>query len=167
MHLGGGHGSCPETVAVTGRGDSTRGASAMRAAWTGFVLALIGLAVSVYLTIEHYSANTSLACPATATLNCLKVTTSRWSVIAGVPVAVLGLGFFLVMTALTLPVRRTDPWHAVRVALAGAGSVMVVYLVYIELFRVDAICLWCTAVHVLTIALLAAVLWRREVRAER
>ena len=33
------------------------------------------------------------------------------------------------------------------------------YLVWIELFRVDAICLWCTAVHVCTLALLATVLW--------
>jgi uncharacterized membrane protein len=32
-------------------------------------------------------------------------------------------------------------------------------LVWAELFRVDAICLWCTAVHVCTLALLGAVLW--------
>jgi len=40
------------------------------------------------------------------------------------------------------------------------GAISVLYLVYIELFKVDAICLWCTAVHVCTIALLATVLWR-------
>jgi uncharacterized membrane protein len=32
---------------------------------------------------------------------------------------------------------------------------MVVYLVWAELFRIDAICLWCTVVHALTIALFA------------
>jgi uncharacterized membrane protein len=29
---------------------------------------------------------------------------------------------------------------------------MVVYLVWAELFRIDAICLWCTVVHALTVA---------------
>lgn len=32
------------------------------------------------------------------------------------------------------------------------------YLVYVELFRVDAICLWCTAVHVLTFLLFVVTL---------
>jgi uncharacterized membrane protein len=34
--------------------------------------------------------------------------------------------------------------------VVGLGTV--VYLLYAELFEVDAICLWCTAVHVLTFA---------------
>jgi len=38
-----------------------------------------------------------------------------------------------------------------------------VYLVYIELFRVDAICLWCTGVHVCTVLMFGAVLWRTSV----
>jgi uncharacterized membrane protein len=31
--------------------------------------------------------------------------------------------------------------------------------VWVELFRVDAICLWCTVVHVSSVVLLGAVLW--------
>ena len=31
---------------------------------------------------------------------------------------------------------------------------------WVELFRVNALCLWCTAVHVCTLALLGTVLWR-------
>jgi uncharacterized membrane protein len=46
-----------------------------------------------------------------------------------------------------------------RVAGAVVGVLSVIYLVWVELFRVDAICLWCTAVHVASVALLAAVLW--------
>jgi uncharacterized membrane protein len=33
----------------------------------------------------------------------------------------------------------------------------VLYLVYVELFVLDAICLWCTVVHVLSIALFAII----------
>jgi uncharacterized membrane protein len=125
----------------------------------GFALA--GLAVSIYLTIEHYSGSTALACPENATINCAKVTTSTWSRLAGMPVAVLGLVYFVAMTLLVFPPawrhRSLDP---LRVAGAAAGMVMVIYLIWAELFRVDAICLWCTAVHVCTFGLFVAVLWR-------
>ncbi len=39
---------------------------------------------------------------------------------------------------------------------------MVLWLVYVELFLVDAICVWCTSVHAITVLLLSAVLWWRE-----
>lgn len=128
----------------------------------GFALAVLGLAISLYLTVEHYSGSATLACPATGAIDCVKVTTSRWSVIAGTPVAVLGLAYFVVMTLVTVPVGATRPWNLARVALAAAGSVMVLYLIYVELFRVDAVCLWCTAVHVITVALLGTTLWQSE-----
>ncbi len=121
--------------------------------------AVAALAVSGYLSVEHYDHGTSFACPHTATINCLKVTTSSWSVIAGIPVAVLGLAYFAVMTILiAIPVvdRRLQ---LLRLGSAAVGVLMALYLVYIELFQVDAICLWCTAVHVLTLVMFGAVLW--------
>ncbi len=39
--------------------------------------------------------------------------------------------------------------------------VMVLWLVYVEIFKVDAICLWCTGVHVVTLLLLVTTLWWR------
>ena len=35
---------------------------------------------------------------------------------------------------------------------------MVLYLVYVELFRIGAICLWCTAVHVTAVCLFGVIL---------
>jgi uncharacterized membrane protein len=46
------------------------------------------------------------------------------------------------------------------------GVLTALGLVWVELFRVDAICLWCTAVHVCTLALLATVLWTTTARRE-
>ena len=95
-------------------------------------------------------------------VNCLKVTTSQWSVIAGVPVAVGGLAFFLVMTLLCAPTRLAAHVGLLRLAGVVVGTVMVLWLIYVEIFEVDAICLWCTWVHLITLLLLGTVLWWRE-----
>lgn len=127
---------------------------------TSTALCLGGLAASAYLTVEHYSSSPSYACPVTATLNCLKVTTSSYSELFGIPVALLGLLFFLGMTPLCLPIawRWDNPWPP-RLRLAGLtlGVAFVIYLVWAELFRIEAICLWCTGVHVVTLMLFVVV----------
>jgi uncharacterized membrane protein len=126
--------------------------------WGSLVLCLLGLAVSAYLTYEHFSSSTSLACPDNGAINCLKVTTSSYSKVLGIPVALIGLLFYAGMTALCSPPAwaAANPWVG-RLRLLGSvsGVVFMVYLVWAELFRVDAICLWCTAVHVLTVLLFA------------
>ncbi len=125
------------------------------------LLSLIGLGVSIYLTIEHYNGNSGLACPESSTVNCAKVTTSPESVIAGIPVAVLGLPFFVAMVAANLPQswRLDVPWlRLARVVATCVGMVFVLYLVYVELFKVSAICLWCTSVHIITFLLLVTIL---------
>jgi uncharacterized membrane protein len=124
-------------------------------------LAAAGLAVSVYLTLVHYTTTVKLACSATGVVNCEKVTTSPQSMLAGVPVALLGVVFFVVAGALCLPLAWRSQAPAVRVARIGwmvAGVAMVLHLVYAELFQIDAVCLWCTSVHVITVILFAAVL---------
>jgi uncharacterized membrane protein len=122
----------------------------------GTVLSLLGLGVAGYLTYEHFTSSSTLACSDNGVVNCLKVTTSSYSAVAGVPVAVLGLVFFAVMVVLQLPAMWRRPEPAVRLsrlawAVVGLGTVL--YLLYAELFAIDAICLWCTSVHVLTLAL--------------
>ena len=111
-------------------------------------LALAAVAIASYLTAAHYTDPAALACPDTGIVNCALVTTSSWSVILGVPLAVLGLVWALVMAGLTVPWawRSGARWvDSIRLALSGAGAAMVLYLVYVELFRVGAICLWCSA----------------------
>ena len=127
--------------------------------WPGLVgtaASLLGLGVAGYLTYEHYTSSTSLACADNGVVNCLKVTTSSYSAVAGVPVAVLGLVFFAVMLVLQLPPlwQRPERWlRMARLAWSVVGLGTVLYLLAAELFSIDAICLWCTAVHVLTFVL--------------
>jgi uncharacterized membrane protein len=131
------------------------------------VLALLGLAVSAYLTFEHLTASTTLACPDTGRVDCAKVTSSTYSTVLGVPVAFLGLAFFLVLLPL-LTSRAwgaADPWvHRARLVLVGVGLVFVLYLVWAELFRISAVCLWCTGVHLVTAALFALVVFAEAFR---
>jgi len=130
---------------------------------TGLVLCSLGLLVAAYLTYEHYTSSSSLSCPAGGgVVNCLKVTTSSYSKIAGIPVALLGLGFFAVMAALQTPASWRSTRREVRLgrlAWAAVGVVTALWLVYAELFRIDAICLWCTAVHILTLAVFGSTLF--------
>ena len=94
------------------------------------------------------------------------MTTSAWSYLFGshlLPVSVLGLAFFAFMTAVNSPWGWRAPWPAVHWARLGAvvvGIVLVLYLIWAELFRINAICLYCTGVHVLTFVLFALIVGR-------
>jgi uncharacterized membrane protein len=122
-----------------------------------WALAIAGLGVSTYLTITHYDSSIPLACSDTGTINCALVTHSAESMVFGVfPVAVLGLAFYVFMAAATSPWAWRLNFPAltwVRIASVVVGIGFVLYLVYTELFTLDAICLWCTSVHVLTFLL--------------
>ena len=113
--------------------------------------------MSAYLTYEHYTGSTSLTCPATGGLiNCFAVTTSKYSMIHGIPVAVLGLVFFAVMAALQTPWAWASGSTMIRGgrlvwSLIGVGTA--VWLMYAEFFRIHNVCLWCTAVHVISVLL--------------
>lgn len=127
---------------------------------TSFGLSLVAVGLTTYLTYTHYTDPTALACPDTGIVNCTAVTTSPWSVLFGVPVALLGLLWALGMAALTAPRAWRSPrcWlGTLRLAASAAGAVMVFYLVFVELFRLDAICLWCTGVHLTAVALFGVI----------
>ncbi len=91
------------------------------------------------------------------------MTTSPESIIFGIfPVAVLGLAFYVFMVAINSPWAWRADLPVIRWArLAGilTGIVMVLYLVYAELFKIDAICEYCTAVHIITFLLFVLIVY--------
>ncbi len=123
---------------------------------TTFVLSLIGLALSTYLTITHFEPG-ALVCTNSGFIDCAKVTTSAQSEILGIPVAILGLANYVVMTALNSPWawHSRHRWiHEARFILAVISMCFVLWLIYAELIIIDNICLYCTGVHITTFALL-------------
>ena len=136
--------------------------------WGALLLSVAGFGVSVYLTIAHYTSSAILACSESGLVNCGKVTTSPESNVFGIfPVAVLGLAFFVFMLAINSPWawRARQPLIPMaRLASVLVGIVFVLYLVYTELFTLNAICLYCTAVHVITFLLFALVMFSTATR---
>ena len=136
--------------------------------WSTFALAILGLGVSAYLTYTHYTESALAGCTETSgAINCGKVTTSPQSIVFGIPVAVLGLAFYVFLAAIMSPYAWRSGRREIAVArlvslVVGIGFVL--YLLYAELFQIGSICLYCTSVHVITFLLfvltgLAAAIW--------
>ena len=121
-----------------------------------WVLSLAGLGVSIYLTIAHFTDKPLAGCSESGAINCTKVTTSPQSYVFGIPVAVLGLAFFVAAVALMSPwAWRSGRREVALIRLASlvVGMGFVLYLLYAELFTIGSICLYCTSVHAITFLL--------------
>jgi uncharacterized membrane protein len=104
------------------------------------VVALAGVGVAGYLTWAHYADSTVLC---VAGGGCETVQESEYADIAGIPVAVLGLGAYATILALVL-------WDSVGARLAAAslaflGLLFSLYLLALQLFVIEAVCIWCMA----------------------
>jgi uncharacterized membrane protein len=117
-------------------------------------LALAGIGVASYLTYSRYS-GTPLFC---STGGCDTVQHSRYALIAGVPVAVLGLIAYGCILG-TASVRGAAA-AATGFGLAVAGLLFGAYLLYAQLALIHAVCQWCLASDVV-VSLLAVTTWAR------
>jgi uncharacterized membrane protein len=106
------------------------------------IVALAGLADASYLTVKHYTGS-AIGC--TIFHGCDQVTTSKYSVVAGVPVALFGALYYLVMlilltAGLTTGQQTTIKWVAL---LTWAGLLASLYLLYLQAFVLHAYCIYC------------------------
>ena len=116
------------------------------------VIAVLGLALASYLVYVHYSGSRP-AC--TAGDACLKVQTSVYSKIAGVPVALIGLiGYIGIFLSLLIPDRDEVRLATLVMTVIGVGFSG--YLTYRELFTLKTICEECATSAVLMLLLFLA-----------
>jgi uncharacterized membrane protein len=123
---------------------------------TTLALSLLGLGLSIYLTITHFQPQ-ALVCSGGGIIDCAKVTTSAQSEVLGIPVAILGLANYTVMTALNTPWAWHSKWrwlHVARFVLVIISMCFVLWLIFAEVIIIGSICLYCTGVHLTTFALL-------------
>ena len=110
------------------------------------VVSIAGIAVSGYLTYIHYQPH-ALIC--TTGGGCETVQQSKYAVLIGIPIAIFGLAAWIVALALTL--WNTDLARTLTAALALAALAFAAYLVILQLFVIDAVCIWCMANDVILI----------------
>ncbi len=126
------------------------------------VLDLIGIAVAIYLSTVELQGEVPYCGPLHG---CETVAQSSYSHIAGLPVAVLGVGFSLVLLGLAVAWWRSGDRRllAGHYGLSLVGVIFVAYLTYLELFVIQAICVWCVsfAASVVLGFLVALVAWVR------
>jgi uncharacterized membrane protein len=124
-----------------------------------FILAIGGLAVSAYETWAHFNGSHLAGCAirAGSTFDCTAVITSPQSMVFGViPVAILGLAFYVAAVPLFSPwAWRIDSRRLglARLASVIVGMGFVVYLIYAELFQIGQACEYCSVVHAVTFLL--------------
>lgn len=121
------------------------------------LLALVGLLVASYLWLWELGVIGTLQC---GTGSCAYVQTSRYAYVFGIPVALLGVGGYAVLFALGL-VGLQPAWASdarvplLLAALASVGLGFTLYLSYVELFVLHAICRWCVVSAVINTAIWA------------
>jgi uncharacterized membrane protein len=109
------------------------------------VLSLGGIGVAGYLSYTHWFSH-SIVCAGFG--SCDTVAQSAYAHLAGVPVAVLGLlGYVALFAVAAFWLRvgdRFETWPLLAIwGMSIGGVAYSVYLTYLELFVIDAICIWC------------------------
>lgn len=125
------------------------------APWVTLALSLAGIAVSAYLTWVHYEED-ALVC---GLGDCTLVQNSEYATLMGVPIAILGLLMYLAILGLAA-LRLLRPVFADRAtaAIFGvslAGLLYSLYLTYVEIWVIEAICQWCVVSAIITALIFA------------
>ena len=124
---------------------------------TLIVMALLGTGLAAYLTYIHYAGIKPL-CGRNGG-SCEIVQTSKYSHLAGVPVALIGLiGYVLILGSLLAPEEERFRFLTAALVLGGFG--FSVYLTYREVFSLEKICEYCVSSAILLTLMLPLSLWR-------
>ena len=130
------------------------------------LVALVGFFVALYLAFYKTGIIGTLAC---GSGGCETVQTSRWADFLGLPVAVWGVAFYALVFALAFAgtlerYAESRTLALVLLLLTAWGVLFSLWLTYLELFVIHAICRWCVVSAVIAVVLfvLAWLDWRRS-----
>lgn len=125
------------------------------------LLALVGLADALYLTVQHLTGQT-VRC--TVTSGCSEVLSSSYAVVAGYPLAALGgAAYFSVFSLATLVLFGYRIAGKLLLPLVGGMFLVSLYLVYLQAFVIRAFCQYCLLSAAVTTGLmiLALLAWKK------
>jgi len=109
---------------------------------TFLVVGFVGFADTAYLTVKHY-AGTPLPC--SIFRDCEKVTTSPYATVGGVPLALLGLVYYLAIILLTVAYldTRREGIFLFTARATIVGFLASAWFVYLQLYVIRAVCPYC------------------------
>jgi len=109
-----------------------------------FALIILGLLVSIYMTIFKITSNENMCI---GSKDCSVVNASRYSEINNIPVAVIGVGGYTALLAILLLERRRGfiQQNATMLffALSLVGFFFTMYLIFVEIVLIKAYCPFC------------------------
>jgi uncharacterized membrane protein len=119
------------------------------------LVALAGLFVALYLTLYKLGYIGTLVC---AVGSCETVQTSKWATLLGQPVGAWGVAYYIAVfvisiVGLSAALAESRGLSLVLVGMTGFGVLFSLWLTYLELFVIHAICQWCVISAVLATAL--------------
>jgi uncharacterized membrane protein len=132
----------------------------------GLILAaldLVGLGIALYLSVVELAGGVPVCGPIHG---CEEVARSEYSRIAGIPVAVFGVALSMVLLTLAVAWWRTDLYVLLlaHYGLSLAGVLFEAYFMYLQVFVIGAVCVWCTSYGLSLILrfVIALIVWLRN-----
>ena len=115
------------------------------------LISLIGLADSIYLTVEHLSGR-SVRC--TLTSGCSEVLSSPYATVRGYPLAALGaIAYFVVFSLATLAAFGYRIAGNLLTIVVAAMFLMTLWLLYLQAFVIHHFCQFCLLSALVTMTL--------------
>lgn len=126
-----------------------------------FLLACIGLIDTAYLVWKYYTGD-PLSCSLIE--GCNIVAASSYSKILGIPLSLIGLGYYIVITVLSLCSHfiRTDLLRRSMLAVALLGFISSAYFMYLQVFVINALCQYCIISAGISVLLLIATFFLKK-----
>lgn len=124
---------------------------------TIFVFSLAGLMVSSFLFYE-YNLQSPVICPTGA--GCDVVRASPYSHFLGISMPILGVLFYLIMAILSVTHAQTinNLLFQLKLLVSIVGVGFGVYLTFLEIFVIKAICFWCVLSFIISCVILLSVI---------
>ncbi|MFN2747550.1 MULTISPECIES: vitamin K epoxide reductase family protein [Bacillus] len=120
------------------------------------IIAILGVLVSLYLYLTHLSSSTF--CPLG---DCAAVNNSKYAQIGGIPMSVLGFFYYMCLFAVSMFSGR-KLFSLLMKAMLLFGLLFSIYLTYLEIFVINAICFWCVISFILILTGNAIVFWTKK-----
>jgi len=116
-------------------------------------LAIIGLIISGYLLYKR-TRKEPVACLMGE--DCNKVVRSKYSRMFGVPNALLGVIYYIILSALILLALYTTiswPFRTILLILTGLGVLFYLVMIYIQFYKIKEWCGYCLISAIITVAM--------------